>query len=501
MKGYYQHLAIAIILIMAFAIRIPFFSVPPERDEGTYATVTKVVLDGGTPYKDVFTTRAPGVYYIYALFIKVFGERTEALRIGSAIFATLTTFIIFKFASDLYGNGIGLLAALLYALFSSGPLIQGSFANCEAFMMLPAVAATYLFYLGYKRQVNHYFVLAGIFSGAAYLIKEAVLPNFLIFFLFLPVCQKDVLKIAGLGLLLKRYVYLIIGFAIPIITFFLYLAFNNALYDYLQIIYSWNKGYGQYDLDVFLSRFVSRGVYLLGREYSFLWLTSAVAIIVMAVKGRNIDNAYVLLWTLSSFAGVCLGSMFWPHYFIQMIPSLSIAAAYGLAGIYKGFKDGRLWIKIMSLAPVPLLLLSIGYAVYTDYRFYLIYTPDEISTNIYGSDIFVNSKKVAAYLKEHTVPSDYIYQNRWEPEIYFLAQRRSPSKYIDHISVSAAPNPVKAINELRDDLFTKNPKYIVWYQPRPGEVPEFVVWPIVQLRYILETEIGGIKLYRLKVNE
>lgn len=487
-----------LILLLAFLIRIPFFSVPPERDEGGYATVAQIVLDGGMPYRDVVNFRAPGVYYIYAFLFKIFGERVEALRIGSAIFAILTSFIIFKFAGRMYGGSVGLLASLIYAVFSSGPLVQGSLANCEAFMMLPIVAATYIFYLGYKEHNRQYFFLSGIVTGVAYLIKEAALPNLLLLFIFLPLTCDRSTKSVFIKQLFKKFLIVSAGFALPIIAFYAYLYVNNALFDYLIGVYNWNKGYGTYSFDIFWRRLIDRGVYALGREYSFLWIASLIAASVMIIADRTIENLYAVLWILFSFVGVSLGSYFWPHYFIQMIPSLSIAAAYGLTKLYMGFKSQRSFIKTASLVSVIILSISIWYGIKTDYKFYITYTPDEISRNIYGGDIFVTAKKVAMYVKERTEPSDFVYQNRWDAEIYFLSNRRSPTKYTDHLFVHISPDPIKSIGELRDSLFYKEPKYIIWFNPRPGELSEFVVKPIIDVKYELETEIDGVKIYRLK---
>lgn len=493
----YRLIGLLLIAVPAFMIRVPFFSVPPERDEGLYATIARIIIDGGVPYRDSATYRAPGIYYIYASLFKLFGEAVEVLRIGSAVFAVLTCLVIYRFASRVFDEKAGLLAAFLYAIFSSGPMIQGGLANTEAFMMLPLVAATYLFYVGYKEQRHIYLFIAGILSGVACLIKEAAAPNYLLFLIFLPVSTPELLSSRGLKELLKKMMTLCSGFLLPLLTVFGYLAVNNALTDYLVGVYNWNTSYGTYRSDLFWSRLVDRGVYSLGREYSFLWFASIIAVIVAIFKCRTMDIVYVLLWAVLSFAGVCLGSMFWPHYFIQMIPSLSLCAAYGTGELFKGLRS-RSFVRFPAWVAAALLSISVVYAIKTDYRFYLVYDPDEISTQIYGSDIFANSKKIAEYIKQRSGPSDYIYQNRWDSEIYFLSQRKSPTKYLDHPSIHAAPDVLKAMEELRNDILYKKPKYIIWYHPREGEIPAYVVGPILNIKYDLETEIGGVKVFRLK---
>lgn len=496
MSRKYRNIAILLIVGMTFLLRVPFLSVPPERDEGVYAVVAETILDGGVPYRDAVLWRAPAIFYTYAALFKLFGETVGAIRIGAAVFALLTLLIVFRLASRLYGENTGLLAALLFGVFSSGPLIQGGLGNTEVFMMLPAVAATYAFYLWHKEQRNSYLLLAGILAGISCLFKEATLPNLLFFFVFLPLATNPFKT--GLKMLLKGYVLLSIGFAIPITIFLSYLFVNGALSDYLIGTYNWNSSYGSHDFSLFKRRLIDRGIYSLGREYSFLWLSAALFVFLTIVKERTVDNMYVILWIMFSFVGVCLGSKFFPHYFIQMIPSLSIASGSAIFNLYKGLREQRIIVKMPSYIYVALLLLSLGYAIKTDYKSYLFYTPDEISKEIYGDEIFVNYKKIAEYVRERTKPSDYIYQNRWDSGIYFLARRRPPTKYIEHYAIQATKDVKKSMDELRDDILIKKPKYIIWYSPRPSEIPKFVVEPIIKWKYDKETEIGGAAIYRLK---
>lgn len=487
-----------VIVALVFVLRMPFFSVPPERDEGVYATAAEIILDGGAPYKDAVIFRAPGIFYTYALLLTIFGHTVEALRIGSTLFTILTLLVVFKLAKRLYGDAIGVLSAILYGLFSSGPLVQGSLANTEIFMMLPAVAATYIFYNAYKEDRKLYFFAAGILSGIACLFKEAALPNFLLFLIFVTFVSGSLLSMDGAKKLLRRYLVLISGFIVPISMMLLFLYINGAFYDYIIGTYNWNRSYGSHGFDLFVRRLIDRGVYNLGREYSLLWFSAIIFIFWTVLKERTIQNIYVILWILLSFVGVCLGSMFFPHYFIQMIPSLSIAGAFGILELYKGFRSQVVVIKTVSCLYALLLIFFFGYAVKTDYKFYLVFNPDEISKEIYGGEMFVTSRKIAQYVKERTQPSDYIYQNRWDAEVYFLAQRRTPTKYIEHHAINATLNVTKSMGELRDDILYKEPKYIIWFQPRPEEIPEFIVGPIIKFKYELETEIGGVKIFRLK---
>ena len=144
-------------------------------------------------------------------------------------------------------------------------------------------------------------------TGVAYLIKEAALPNLFLLLIFLPMTCERSTKVIYVKQLFKKYLLLLLGFALPLIAYYAYLYLNNALFDYLIGVYNWNRGYGTYSFDIFWRRLIDRGVYSLGREYSFIWIASLIAVSVMIITDKTIENLYVILWILFSFVGVCLG--------------------------------------------------------------------------------------------------------------------------------------------------------------------------------------------------
>jgi hypothetical protein len=46
-----------------------------HSDEGTYATVARLLLAGGVPYRDAFNQSPPILYVWYALSFLLFGQQ------------------------------------------------------------------------------------------------------------------------------------------------------------------------------------------------------------------------------------------------------------------------------------------------------------------------------------------------------------------------------------------------------------------------------------------
>ena len=78
-------LILFLVLILQFALRIPFLNEPLEVDEGAYAYMGQRVLAGDVPYRDFFDHKPPVIYYINALILKTFGETIFSIRFATAL--------------------------------------------------------------------------------------------------------------------------------------------------------------------------------------------------------------------------------------------------------------------------------------------------------------------------------------------------------------------------------------------------------------------------------
>src|SRR5690349_5993018 len=106
-----------LILALGFMMRLTFLHEPFERDEGVYAYIGQVLLDGGIPYRDVLDIKPLGIYYIYAIGTALFGATTESIRLFTAFYSLATGICIFFLTRKLGGPRAGLCAALLFSIY------------------------------------------------------------------------------------------------------------------------------------------------------------------------------------------------------------------------------------------------------------------------------------------------------------------------------------------------------------------------------------------------
>ncbi len=470
-----------LILVLAFTLRMKFLHEVFERDEGQYAAIAQVILDGGIPYKDAIEIKPPGVFYLYALGIALFGATTESLRIFTAIYSMLTVLAVYGTARRFGGANAGLWAALLYAVFSCGPLNQGSSSNTEVFLVLPMTAAAYFLMLAIDTGKRLPLIACSICSGAALLIKPVALPVVALLFIAVFFLQSSRRSVRGTAVNTVSYLLPMISMAA--ITFG-YFAYRGAWNEFIY----WNI--------IFPTSYLDSGITGPGLQITLRRLAPELLVILtfalpsavwLLFSKRNIKSVVLALLFPAACIAIWLPRKYFPHYFIMLVPTLAILAGIGLAQAFS--------VKRLRLFTATILLLTFSYWASKELKFYVYYTPEMISLMKYGSQ-FVEAQKLANYLKERTQPGDYIFQWGLEPELYFLADRRSPNRNLVSVSPAWAQNPQEEVNQMAQDIMQKQPRYIIM-QPEWQEWPGFdEVSYIVNNYYVLENYIASCNVYR-----
>ncbi|HEY5975459.1 MAG TPA: glycosyltransferase family 39 protein [Geobacteraceae bacterium] len=475
-------LALAGILVLSFVLRMAFLHEPFERDEGWYAYIGQEILRGAIPYRDMIEMKPPGSFYLYALGISLFGATKEAVRVFTASYSVLTVLAVFGTARLVHGVRAGLFAALLCAVYLSAPTIQASSSNTEVFMVLPVMASIYFFLKSAESGRRLFLAASGFAAGCAMLIKTVALPYAVLLFIFCLFIRRpakssrdyllDILSLVGPPLALAGMT-------------FAYFAYHGALAD---LIY-WTVTFARKYRDIMISGPQLLWVIkLLAPELALMTLVAIPTALWLAVARRGLASLLLVGLILAALAAVLLPGKNFPHYFIQLIPPLAVMAGIGLAEVSR--RKG-----LLLYLTVPVVAGLFAYSVKEDYKFYLVYSPQLVSMAKYGPT-FADSETVAAYLKERTEPTDYIFQWGFEPELYFLANRRAPVPYISSTLVPYAPDPAAAVRQIMARLGQTKPKYFI-VQPEWSDIPGLPEFPQVALRdYYLENIVRYAYIYR-----
>jgi hypothetical protein len=117
-----------------------------DGDEAVYGSIA-VLMNMGNPLygSGGVDNKPPGVFWIYALTFRIFGDyQMTAVHAAGFIAMAATCVVIFFIARALAGFRAGVLAALFYGLLTAAGNPRLLASNTEVFMMLPLSASVLL---------------------------------------------------------------------------------------------------------------------------------------------------------------------------------------------------------------------------------------------------------------------------------------------------------------------------------------------------------------------
>jgi hypothetical protein len=410
------------ILLLAVAglgvlLRAPVADVPLERDEGEYAYIAQRWLLGETPYQDNFDQKPPGAFALYALILTWLGASPAAIHWGGQIYTLVTAGLLFLLGRKLFSSTVGVIAAALLLVTTTDPSVLGNALNTETVMILPLVAGFLATLKAVEASSGRWALLAGALSAAALLGKQVALFNLVFHFLLVVLLGRQPVK---LGLLLAVGVAAVLG---PVTAYF---ALQGALFEYWDCVVGYNLDYASaMPLEFYGGNFWDAFSFI-GKQLGPVFVLAGVGLAGLLRSGaKRRPLALAASWLAFSMMGVCTGGFFRTHYFIQMLPPVSLLAAEGACCV----------ARLPGLRRVPgtahmLAGLCIAFAVWQGSWYYLPGSPALKAYRLYGYNPFPESLDVARYLEAHTAPDEPVFVYGSEPQLYFYAARKSASRYI-----------------------------------------------------------------------
>lgn len=442
------------LILPLLAVVLRFFSFFPsviDHDESTYLIIGRDVLAGKVYFKDVIDTKPIGIFWLYAFFQALVGESIFWLRAIAAIWIGITSVILFRIAWKWHGDTTAAWATgLIYVFLSSTFTFWGVSPNTEIFFNLFTVTAFYLLLFsgppGHKRMVMD--AVAGFLLGSAFIIKYVALADAAaigLFVLWQATLQKRLLQ-EGVG----RGVVIVAGFLLPIAGVWLYYWAQGEL----QTLYFYTfEVTGRYPASItWLERLEFMGDFLL----RFLPINCLVVMTLFSKNDKTASYKWLfILWIVLVFWVIVIPGKTFGHYFIQMMPVLSLAAgvAFLLPALQKLRKavSGRpAWMSGIALV---ILLVYFQKKDYFD-------KPDK-------------EKIVLEYLLDQMQPGDQFYTGNYHHILYYLSGKTSISPYV-HASLLWHPDHIQALeidlSEEIKSILAAGPRFILLREPVPESI-------------------------------
>jgi 4-amino-4-deoxy-L-arabinose transferase-like glycosyltransferase len=427
-------IAVAIIVLFVAAIRIRLLQIPLERDEGEFAYMGQLMLDGIPPYLMAYNMKMPGIYAAYALLMAVFGQTTGGIHIGLMLVNATAVVLLFLIARRLFDNIVAVVAAASYALLSLSPSVLGTSAHATQFIIPLFLGGTLLLLqaLGVcpsNRRGRSSLFISGLFYGLAFLIKQHAIffvAFALIYYAWVSIRKApcDYKKLASGSALLLFAAALPFGISCAL----LYAA------GVFKTFWFWTFAYGaEYVTENSLYNapaLLGTKIPMVIKYWAGVWIIAGIGF-TSVLWNRTMRSrwAFITGITLFSFLTICPGFYFRNHYFVTMLPAVALLAGIATSALMRLIPEQGI---VRSAKAIPLLMIAAAlmYPIVRYREFFFTAVPVRASQMMYGVSPFPDSVEVAAYIKKHTTIDDRIAVFGSEPQICFYAGRKSATGYI-----------------------------------------------------------------------
>jgi hypothetical protein len=170
---------------------------------------------------------------------------------------------------------------------------------------------------------------------------------------------------------------------------------------------------------------------------------------------RRRDGSYVApLWLAAAFAGFNLGGLYWPHYYVQLVPPLALLAGIAVSVIRA--RPLRIALAAAAVAPVVVTLAS--------------WLPDLLGgphSKIPFAKSYSRDTKIASFIRAHSSPADRIYALISEGDLYFIADRPAGYRYLWAHPLQEIRGALAGLSATLDGA--QRPKFVILYRD-PGLV-------------------------------
>ncbi|MDQ2980791.1 MAG: hypothetical protein M3R26_00495 [Actinomycetota bacterium] len=402
------------------------------------------------------------------------GGSAGALRTAAAGVAVFVALAVMLLTLRLVRGRIAAVAAgVLFSTVGSSPFLESFTLSGELLAALPAVLSL-LAFVGYLRRPRGsaglpWLVAGGLLTGCAFMVRQSAV-------------DAGVAAVAHLLWRERRRALVPVGIlvaaaALPVAIGALTAA---SFHDW------WFAVVGYRGHDSLLTGSAS--------EHLRLFWQSAPAALkglgllgLLAAIGWGGSPLLVRLWLGAAALGVLGGGSFHAHYYLQLVPPLSVLGGLGV----RRLMEQRLVVARAAAAAVSIATVAVTAPLWFD-------GPEAQARAIWPHDRhLLHDGAVARYVQAHTRPSDRIYVVWAAANLYYLADRDPSFRYLWRRNVEKIPS---ALADVRRMLERQRPVLVIAAQKpsvvdHSGRTDE-----ILRRRYRLVARIEGVPVYRRRSN-
>ncbi len=464
-------LLLTAILLAVIVLALPVLTYPLGRDQGEFATIGRGILDGKTPYTELWNPKPPAVFYIYAGAMALFGRTTEALRALDLLLYPLIGAALYWIGWRLSNHRTGLFAALLFGVFYFTETFWTLTQN-DGIVLLPMVLAVVC---AMKAAQSHGW------KAGAWAFGAGALSAYVIWFKY-PFAIFAGVMVAAYSLSdqftetprMKKVeaalTFLLGGLVIGMGGILALQAQGawDALVEsarltsqYTALTFNWND----------FRELMGTALGFRWHQWGLLFVLAVLWPFMLRLSQPRLRRwLMVVLWLLAGLVIMLMQAKGYDYHWLPMLPPLVLLAAdtldqqIGLVARRGLARHSEIPTTFLTLL---ILLVLLGTHSWRVSGSYLTGREDRMayySRFQAGEFMADESQAVADYLTARNVPGDSLYIWGFRPEVYYLTQLNPPTRFIFQFPLVADWYPAEWRQENVDILWAALPPYALVLQ-------------------------------------
>jgi hypothetical protein len=462
---------------VALFAAIGSLSWPLGRDQGIFAWVGEVILGGGLPYRDAWDIKGPLSYYCYALGLAAFGHNDIAIRILDLTIMAAGCWFLRELVLRLTKpSAFGANSAVIFFLLA---YYGGGFWNSaqpDAWGGVLVLVVVALLCRSERLSLRSMAAIGGLIAFAT-LLK----PTFMAFIalpvmavLAFPARRPDAVRsLLACGT----------GFLCIALASFLALSVGGNLDDLIDVnrfLALSHAGLGKRHI---FAESVSLGIPLAKLGLLIPLLLAPVGILSLRLRGMRPQSMVVAMWLILAIALVIIQGKYWLYHWIPAVIAAAVTTGLSLDYLTNRFA-GRPAIEYRGAAITLILFMAVIAPVAVRALFHC-YTWPSYALGLQNKESYwaqfttpdgrwkySDIAKISEFVASNSAPSDKVLIWGWDPLVYILAHRRTPTRFGFSYPLTI-PGPLR--DEYRSrflrDIGAAPPTYIIVDARDPWELP------------------------------
>jgi 4-amino-4-deoxy-L-arabinose transferase-like glycosyltransferase len=354
------------------------------------------------PFNEVYPMKLPGTCFAYSLIMLLCGQTIKGIHFGLLCVNGLSIILLFLITKKWLNPRAALIASLSYAFLSVSPTVLGFAAHATHFIVLAALAGTYLLLLCRESERLTLYWGSGFLFGLAFLMKQqGILFAWWGGSLILQTGLSS--KTVRIKAILMRLLIFAAGAILPLMVV-LAIALFNGTFDKLWF---WTFKYSAaYAGAVPLSRGMEnlyKSLVEVTDGFALWWIMAASGFLILVIDGWFKKIRWTIVsFTLSSLLAVSIGLYFRNHYFILLLPAAAMLVGILIDSLHY-YISRKCSYKVAISLPVIFFLFVIILGINAHKDYFLLEKPETLVKSIHGPNPFLESLKIGEFLRSRTI--------------------------------------------------------------------------------------------------